>query len=325
MNHDNMRVNGNGTLGAASGGIYDAGRINAMIKGLGYIPVSTSQELFQLRKTARQFFGKGTPYAGIYLSGLDKKYIQLAEISLREFGAGFNGGRGWTPLGSYLKKDPFIGVYDGNGLAITDLWGDNRDGIPDNRGDGLFGCASGAELRNIRIVEAYIRGNFNSGLILGIDLAGGKPLNISGCSCSGMVIGEACNSGIAIGSLSANSHSIRSVHARGRVAVNYDAVGGFIGSIAGGDIERCSATGKATSSEGFAGGFAGKVMGRVKISDSHAGVDVAAKHPYYNCGGFIGDAVSNFLTVVNCYARGSVVGPEKKTGGFLGRVYPFQV
>jgi hypothetical protein len=308
----------------AAMGIHTADRIRAFILQGGYIPIATGRELYQLRKNTPLLYGRGTPFAGIYIGGLDKKYIQLARIDLKEFGSGFNGGHGWTPLGSYLDKYPFTGVYDGNGLDITNLWGDNRDGIPDKRGDGLFGCASGAELTNIHIMGGYIRGNFNSGLILGIDLLGGKPVRISRCACSGRVIGEACNIGIAIGSLSCNSHYIGDVHATGDVAVNYDAVGGFIGSVAGGVVERCSVRGMATGKDGISGGFAGKILGHSKIIDCHTGVSVRSLHPSYFCGGFIGYAIPNSLTVINCYARGPVDGPDGKCGGFLGSAYPFQ-
>src|SRR5699024_7172468 len=58
----------------------------------GYIPVATADELDKLRENKKQTFGAGTKWESEYESGLDKKYVQVADIDLSHFD-------NWEPIG----------------------------------------------------------------------------------------------------------------------------------------------------------------------------------------------------------------------------------
>ncbi|MDR2342368.1 MAG: hypothetical protein LBD84_04955 [Campylobacteraceae bacterium] len=97
---------------------------------------------------------------------LSGKYILLNDIDLNETKAGFEGDKGWNPIG-YFEYNPFIGIFNGNFHKITNLW-INR---PSKSYIGFFGYVEGGNIRNlgIKIAEGKeVRGQSNVGGIAGM-------------------------------------------------------------------------------------------------------------------------------------------------------------
>src|SRR5699024_950015 len=122
----------------------------------GYIPVATADELDKLRENKKQTFGAGTKWESEYESGLDKKYVQVADIDLSHFDT-------WEPIGSGSSR--FSGDYNGLGYLITDLKVDQENDYA-----GLFGRADGATFKNIRLENVEISGRNYVGSLVGSQL-----------------------------------------------------------------------------------------------------------------------------------------------------------
>jgi hypothetical protein len=84
------------------------------------------------------------------------KYILINDIELNETKAGFEGTKGWKPIGSESYYDystntkydfSFTGIFNGNSHKITNLW-INR---PNENYVGFFGFIEGAQIRNLEL------------------------------------------------------------------------------------------------------------------------------------------------------------------------------
>ena len=87
-------------------------------------------------------------------------YKQTAHINLSKFG----NGNYWQPIGSDADYGvAFCGKYDGNGYCIYNLRVNK-----DTDHSGLFGCLAGAEISNLVIENAIVRGGSLSGIFAGL-------------------------------------------------------------------------------------------------------------------------------------------------------------
>ena len=164
-----------------------------------------------------------------------------------------NGGRGWEPIGGiefdpleqdFEVFDPFVGVLDGQGYEIRDLY-INR---PDEDGVGLFGAVEGS-IANIGIAGAAVTGGMGVGALVGANTG-----SISFSYSTGSVSGEGGVGGLAGGNglegKLSNSYSNAAV--TGMVGV-----GGLAGgNVWGSAIVDCYSTGGVTG-DLFAGGLVG--------------------------------------------------------------------
>lgn len=171
--------------------------------------------------------------------------------------AGWNGGIGFTPIGSFDAL--FSGVFQGGGFAISNLV-INR---PTDSGLGLFGYIGPAgEARNLSLPGISVTGNFRLGA-----LAGENRGTITRCSSTGTISGNHNMGGLVgdnIGFFGGparieNSYSHSSVLASG-----YE-TGGLVGWNAG-EIHRCYSTGAVTENDDFNGGLVGANDGSVSES-----------------------------------------------------------
>ena len=140
-----------------------------------FIPVVTADELNNVRSATLETYGKGTKWEGKYLGGLDKQYIQVADIDLSEYS---NSLEGWNPIGktdeSWDTYNPieistsFKGTYDGGNYTITGLEvkGHGKDY------QGLFGLTQGATIRNVDLIDNKVIGRDYVG---GWAMLGGIP------------------------------------------------------------------------------------------------------------------------------------------------------
>jgi hypothetical protein len=65
-----------------NGGKYTKTEISNLINNDGYVPVATGAELNEIRNTVSQTMGIGTIWENTYLTGRDKKYIQVSDLDM---------------------------------------------------------------------------------------------------------------------------------------------------------------------------------------------------------------------------------------------------
>ena len=116
--------------------------------------IYTAAELAQLAT----YVNAGTaPYAnaGIY-------YKLMNDIDLSDYGATWNGGAGWIPIGNNNTEanlSIFRGNFDGNGYIISNLYIDKINNTNKVNATGLFGWAINSKINNIGIDNCNIQVN----------------------------------------------------------------------------------------------------------------------------------------------------------------------
>ena len=98
----------------------------------------------------------------------------------------------WTPIGTSAYK--YAGTFDGNGHTISGLYFNNiTDGSYPNGGNyiGLIGYANGTTIKNVGIIDSYIRGRSYVGGICGyICFDSSSKTTITNCYNTGTVSGS---------------------------------------------------------------------------------------------------------------------------------------
>lgn len=224
-------------------------------------------------------------------------YKLNADIDLTEYlaegGAGYNGGAGWLPIGSYTNK--FKGTFDGDGHTIT--------GLTINRSTdnvGLFSSTdSNVVIENVHLVNAIvIGGDHNSAVLVGDN---------SGSIMNSHVTGEVEGNNSVGGLVGYNDGSISYSSASGKVK-GEDYVGGLVGESYG------SITNSFATAEVIGGFDVGGLVGYSEdfIQNSYATGDVFGD----DCvGGLVGYNYGGEIT--NSVAKGNVTG-EINVGGLVG-------
>jgi hypothetical protein len=220
-------------------------------------------------------------------NGLSSFYKQYCDISLADYGAGYDHGRGWNPVGNGTQ--PFRGGLDGGGYQLSDLYVK----LPLTQGTrgGLFNYTEGADLRRIKIVNAYL----------------------SAESCAPLV-GET-----AVATMVTDCHVLNT---------SLDVHGASAGLVrvawVGTKIDLCSAETSSTTNSCAFGGIFNNAEGAV-ISRSRAVVNIKALNfdhsyspsgsPWYNADSFCGFGVlAAGCEIYDCYARGKTYGSLWTTG-----------
>jgi hypothetical protein len=179
---------------------------------------------------------------------------------------------GFSPIGSEnTGSQPFSGTYDGKNFVIKGLTV-NGDGTSINQG--MFGFTKNAEIKQVRLGQADITGNENTGGLIGKDSAS----VVSNCFVSGDVTGNV-NTGALIGLTNATS------------------------------VVSCFTLGQLNGTD-HTGGLTGQSAEQTTIQNSHAGVTVNGDSI---AGGLTGSLLSS-STVENCYAIGEVLGNKLTGG-----------
>ncbi|HPO12046.1 MAG TPA: PKD domain-containing protein, partial [Candidatus Hydrogenedentes bacterium] len=208
---------------------------------------------------------------------------------------------GFEPIGTV---DTFNGIFDGQGLTISNLY-INR---PDENYIGLFGMANGAAISNVRLDNASITGHTGVGCLVGTLWNG----SISGCTSSGAV-SSAENAGGLIGEV--GYASVTWCNSACNTTGSANNAGGFAGRAGeGSTISQCFATGTAHAGSYNAGGFAGGVEMGAAINQCYA---TGAASTVTNAGGFAGYCVQS--TISDCFAMGAASGNQ--AGGLVGYTY----
>jgi len=205
-----------------------------------------------------------------------------------------NGGRGWVPIGAY--DDPFVGIFDGQGHKISDLF----VGRPEENWIGLFAAVGEAGvIASIGVVNAAVSGSLGVGGLVGENMGAVVDSYSSGSVIGGLGVG-----GLVAGNLGTVTKSYSAVNVTGNLGV-----GGLVGINYEGTVDNCYSTGSVRGNLWATGGLVGGNDGTVVNS--------------YSTGSVAGDsfvgglAGHNAGTVRNCYSSGNVTG-ETDVGGLVG-------
>ena len=194
---------------------------------------------------------------------LSGNYMLMADIDLS--------GIEWTPVGTWVPSGEseeeqeipssefaFTGTFDGNGHKISNLKIDQPDGLA----LGLFGCISGAEIRNFTLENASVDGSLMSADVVGysymstvdsVKLVNGKVT---------AHMGEMSSEGM---------------------------FGGIVGAGMGSLISNCTAEAEITIPDGMANaGIIGGGLEMTNVSGCYATGTVTAGNDCYGLGGISG-------------------------------------
>ncbi|TVR14760.1 MAG: hypothetical protein EA391_12060, partial [Balneolaceae bacterium] len=234
------------------------------------------------------------------------------EAYLADDGAGYNDGKGWEPIGTYVSWDnadnvPFTGSLDGDGHAINNLF----INVTDHYYAALFELSDGAVFKNMSLNDVNITGNgFASALIsLAFDTEISEVISsgqINAGTRGGGLIGESFDSIIS------NSGSSCDVTVDGNTNA-----GGLAATINNTDVRYSFASGTVNGSDDMVGGLIGEAVNNSVIYKSYATGDVVAGD--HEAGGLVGFLGSG-SEIVNSYATGSVEGGSNSNavGGLVG-------
>ena len=197
--------------------------------------------------------------------------------------AAHSSGTGWIPIGNTTNS--FMGVFDGNGLKITDLY-INTTTLFDI---GLFGSIHNATIKNLGVTEISI-----TSIGHGVGMSGGRVGGIAGR---------------AIG----NSH-ISNSYTTGSISGNHS-VGGIVGDMFDtSTISNSFSTASVTGTGIGAGGIAGVLRDGNIVRNAYAtGVISAFSH----VGGIVG-FLEQSSQVENSVALNSSVGYTTAVDAFFG-------
>ena len=216
-----------------------------------------------------------------------------------------NQSKGWEPIGIYERGgsfDPFVGIFDGQGYEIRDLFIDR----PDEVGVGLFGAVvaegEGGVIENVGVVNANVTGDSGVGGLVGLN--GGT---VSNCYCTGNVTGESRVGGL----VGLNTDIVNNSFSSGCVTGYSLLVGGLIGYNTG-NVSNSYSGARVTGGMGAGGLVGGNDGGTVRNSYSSSSV-TGDKY----VGGLVGHNWNWDAVVGSCYSNGNVTG-NSSVGGLVG-------
>lgn len=292
--------------------------------------ISTAADLAQLSANVKA----GTTYSGKYFRMT--AHIILNENVLASDGT-LNGGTfyGWKPIG-VSNNYYFSGNFDGDNHTIS--------GIYINQGtsyQGLFGSVVNGTIKNIGVVDSYIKGSSYTGGIVGKclgtvtncfisgsvngtkDRIGGIAGYISGtvanCSSSGIITGGSNDTsptygGGIVGSAAASA-TVTDCFNSSSIYGNNE-VGGIVGKNEG-TVTNCQNSGSITAG-GQIGGIVGFNSGTVQYCYNTGAIN----HSKHAAGGIAGynQGLNGTALIQYCYNLGSVTGGKNQCiGGIVGR------
>ncbi len=256
----------------------------------------------QLQMMAELVNAGAAPYAEA-----GRYYKLTRDIDLAAYGAGYNGGKGWLPIG-VKSGHAFLGNFDGGGYAIRGLYIENPvGGSGAYEATGLFGIATGSTIKNVTLEEADVTGADNTGGVVG-RLQTSPAGVFTGCKASGRVAGQNAVGGL-VGNRGGNI-TLDNCSSSASVS-GVSSVGGVLGSSAG-PFSYCFATGPVSGISNYVGGLVGN-NSTGSISYSYATGCVTSWGTMV--GGLAGSCNSGAITY--SYASGHVSGGDY-VGGLLG-------
>jgi len=242
----------------------------------------------------------------------DKHYKQTEDIDASET-SDWNSGKGFSPIGD--GDIEFTGSYDGQGFSINDLY-ISRTGVDYA---GLFGYASGAEIKNITLNNIIITNDnseWNGAL-------GGRFDNttVSNCHSSGSVDGNNSGSVGGLAGLCAINSEVINCSSSCTVVGGF-IVGGLLGQLYDSNLSKSYAIGNVTAIKESSNG--NSVGGLIGISNEGSSISIcfskSVVEGYSKVGGLVGWNYTN-SAIENCYCTGNIyrTADENNTiAGFCG-------
>lgn len=257
-----------------------------------------------------------------------KYFIQTGDIDASATSTWFSDGSGGyygfpciggdQTIGNQLSAT-FNGNYDGLGYVISNLY-INRP----NDKIALFGDVGTATVKNLRIVNPYVRSRSSTGSqFYGVAVLTGYSINLTVDNIAiegGSVISNGAEG--CVGTIGGWVNTITSTNSSSTASVTisvtgFSGIGGFVGLIGGTAVfTNCFATGNVSSTVGRCGGFVGDNTNSVNATFNrcYATGNVTGTGI---CGGFTG-MLYNPMRFNDCYANGNVNGGSSTAGGFFG-------
>jgi hypothetical protein len=228
----------------------------------------------------------------------DKCFRLMADIDMRQFGGDEYNVIGEIHYHSGWIRNPFTGVFDGNGQTISNFTYNSSV-----KNVGLFGYFDG-EIKNLGIIDPDVRADEHIGSLVA-EARGGT---ISGCYVQGGSVRGQWQTGRLMG---VNEGLVVDCYSIGNASGKYD-VGGLIGNNRG-TVVNCYAIGDVSGAM-FLGGLVGDngYEGTLTKCYSHGSVSGTASHK----GGLVGDNDGN---IFNCYSTSTVEGGHGYSGGLVGQ------
>ncbi|MBQ9313413.1 MAG: hypothetical protein IJ220_00165 [Clostridia bacterium] len=252
------------------------------------VVINTASDLNKIRQKPRGYYK---------LSG----NIDMSEYASAE---------GWEPI------QEFNGTFDGRGYTISNLT-INR---PTKSNVGLFGEVQGdAQISNINFEDVKIIGGEYTGTLAGY--CSGTITNVH--IANGDITGMRSAAGAIVGAYGISKMSNCTIKAN----VDGDSeVGGAIGTLYSGIVNRVSFDGNVTATKDV-GGLVGLVRVSTASTEISECVARAAVNGKNNLGGFVGElemTSNNTINVIDSYAIGSIETGESNIGGMFGYIYAAQ-
>jgi len=185
-----------------------------------------------------------------------KTYKLIADIDLSIYGTGWNGGKGWTPIGVVTPPlyPAFEGQFDGNGHTISNLYIDSGEHFI-----GLFGRISNGGVKNLGMENVDITGERYCGGVVG-EVRNNST--ITGCYTTGTIRSVdpvECQVGGVVGAL-VNTSGITNCYSTAIISGSSNYVGGVVGYINNNvSLLNCYATGAVSSGGNGVGGIVGYI------------------------------------------------------------------
>ncbi len=248
--------------------------------------------------------------ANTIAQGGNTNIIQVADINAAVT-MNWNSGEGFGPIGNLSNN--FEGKYNGQGFSIDSLFINNTT----KRNVGLFGYTSGAEIKNVNLINVDITGEEYIGGLVGYadDLTLIDSSHVHGKISLIQADGNIASRGGMVGHLVGSTVQNSSTNIDMNVASGN--VGGLVGRSSSSPfsiISRSFSTGTVTSSNTASdiGGLVGENLG--SISESYSTATVSGD---FFVGGLVGN---NELagTISNSYSMGKVSANQSTVGGLTG-------
>ena len=193
-------------------------------------------------------------------------------------GAFYNGGAGWTPIGT--SSTPFSGTLDGNGYTVSGLQMTVTGSANATVYVGVFGWMTGT-VKNLRVADVSF--SLNGGKsVRAAGLAAysrGLIQNVAGTGTVTAVNGSNTSSAGGIVGIQTRTASIEHAYAEVKLTVESVATyaGGIIGNNKGGIVSLCHANGEIEADARY-NLFIGGIAGTNEKSSSSSGVVVDCLH-----------------------------------------------
>ena len=237
------------------------------------------------------------------------RYYKLVNnLDLSDYGAGYDGGKGWIPIGTDTK--PFNGVLNGGDHQITGLYIKRSAHY-----QGLFGCINIGSVKNLGVANVNISGIFSGGGLAGLIYG-----TVQNCYVSGSVSGVSNIGGMA-GWIYG---TMQSCYVSGNVsATNPAAAVGGVASVVrkGGTMQNCYSTGSVSVSSvehyNYIGGVVGIVSGTVQ--NCYSTSNVSSTKNADSIGGVMGTLLEG--TLQNCAALNPSVSSSSYSGRVVGNCF----